>query len=393
MSVLAYPRIHFKGKCSINPATGNNNDVQINLDDVNVALSAQFQNLSDEEARGWMMEGVQAIHPTNKKLHWYLKSGWNYYGDMSFQFSDAAVTAVTLKNGRTNTSDPIVGKPVHLLGSAETVHEFGRPLPVLCDVDPQGSALTQLFLGQFLVGESPLRLVATRNTRAFSRWVLWRNTAIYEGEQNFPACGATWQFAMPHTAIEFDGATASPALAELQHAGSARGIVVQFCLYFPIPEFTDEQLMVDFRLKQFHANPVKSFLLGTIGVWEDNELETAPAGRLLLPAIPTVLGPAVARVQSDANIVSLNLISTFPESDYLQPPAKYDFGQVRLGIIKASGGSAVAFTSPIAYDYPTYEGTSGILDVAYDPNVVSPTSRLARWCSFATCLRRPRRSR
>lgn len=74
MSVLSYPRIHFKGKCLVNPATGNNDDVSVNIDTVNAALLPPLAALTDADARAWMMSGVQAVSPVNKQIFWYLHS-------------------------------------------------------------------------------------------------------------------------------------------------------------------------------------------------------------------------------------------------------------------------------------------------------------------------------
>jgi hypothetical protein len=372
MSILAYPRIHFKGKCEINPATGNNNDVMVNIDSVNVGLGAYLSSLSDDEARAWMMAGMQARHPRNKQLHWYLKSGWNYFGDMSFRFVDVAVTTVTGTDGKTGARDPIVGQTVAILGSAEEEHFREPPPAVICDLDPLGSALTQLFIGRLTLGGKALGLEATYDTRAFGRWILWRNATIYQGEQNYPGAGATWQFAIPSEELTFHGTSTSPGLAALRAAAlAAEGIVVQFALYQPEPLISDEELIAMFRRHEYRANPVVSLIVGTVGVWEEGELRTAPPDRLLVAPRPIMIGPATARVQRDRYVVSLNLVSTFPEADFIRPPSKYDFGRVRLGLVAPSGGPPVPISDPIAYDYPTYESTGGVLDVPYDPSVVS----------------------
>src|SRR5262249_25026235 len=94
MSVLAYPRIHFKGKCLINPATGNNDDGMDTVDSGNVGPLPALNDLSDAEARAWLIEGVPAGSPINQKVFTYVRSGWNYFGDMSGQFQDPPVCSV-----------------------------------------------------------------------------------------------------------------------------------------------------------------------------------------------------------------------------------------------------------------------------------------------------------
>jgi hypothetical protein len=377
MSVLAYPRIHFKGKCLINAPTGNNNDVRVNLDNVHVALGSTLAGMSNAEARAWMTEGIQAVSMINKNVHWYLRSGWNYLGDSSAKFQDVAVTAAVGNDGRAAASDPIVGQAVRITGSEGAS-------PVICDVDPSGSALCQLFVGGLSLGDSALGLEAAHDTRAFGRWVLFRNASIYQGEQNYVGAGATWQFAIPGEALKFRETPAagptSQVLAELATAARAnRGILVQFCFYLARPQITDTDLIVLFRHGCGLSNPVDAFTVGTIGVWEAGDLMTVPSGRLLqappacedpLPSVP--IGPAVARVHTDRPVVSLDLITTFPEANYDRPPTRKAYiGPVRLGLVLPTGGPPIAIGEPLPYGNASYEKTGGILDVPYDPECVT----------------------
>ena len=194
MSILNYPRIHFKGTCLVNPATGNNDDVSINIDTVNVALQPGLAARSDADIRAWMMSGVEAISPINNQKFWYLRSAWNYFGNMSVTFSNAAVTAVVGRDGKTSTSDSIIGQTIELLGTAPALaaqSNLGVPIvsspAVICDLDPLGTSLTQIFIGGLSLGDGRIGFSATFDTRAFARWVLWRNVGTYQGEQNFPA--------------------------------------------------------------------------------------------------------------------------------------------------------------------------------------------------------------
>jgi len=372
MSVLDFPRIHFKGDCQINASTGNNNDVTTNIDAVNATLRPFLQGLDDEQARAWMMGGFQAEQDITGDLRWYLRAGWNYFGNLSFKFKDVSVTAVILGDGAEKPDDPMIGLPVALSGSGGHGKEGYGPPPVICDLDPTVSVLSQLFLGGFSAGSDGLRAEATCDLRAFGRWLVWRNATHYQGEQNFPGAGATWQFAIPAGSLSFVGQKASPALDALwEEAQRAVGIVVQFATFLPEPLIGDEELISRFRREDYVQNPVAARVVGTIGVWKQHELKTMPAGRLLLPALPTTIGPATAQVQRHREVVSLNLVTTFPEADYFRPPAKYDYGPVRLGVIPSLGTGPIAISEPIPYDYETYETHGGIVDVPYDPNVVT----------------------
>jgi hypothetical protein len=377
MSVLAYPRIHFKGKCLINPATGNNDDVMDNVDSVNVQLLPALDDLSDAEARAWLIEGFPAGSPINQKVFTYVRSGWNYFGDMSVQFQDTTVCSDVGTDRRRSRRDPIVGEPVQIVGS-------GGSKPVICAVDSTGAAAAQILVGGFMLGNAELGLSATYDTRAFNRWIVWRNAQIYQGEQNFVGAGATWQFAIPNGALKFSGSEESPVLAELAAAaGKSRGILVQFCFYLPEPQISDSTLIELFHEGCDPCNPAEAFMVGTIGVWEDGELGTVFTGRLLqAPAdaedplsnvLPYPLGPAAARVHPSHEVVSLNLITTFPEANYDRPPSRKAYiGPVRLGLIPPSSDQAIPISKPFSYGSASYEESGGIVDVPYDPGRASP---------------------
>ena len=392
MSVLSYPRIHFKGKCLVNPATGNNDDVSVNIDTVNAALLPPLAALTDADARAWMMSGVQAVSPVNKQIFWYLRGAWNYYGDMSVTFSNTAVTAAVGNDGKVSTSDPIVGQAINLLGSTASytaesaVSDSVASAPaVICDLDPLGTALTQIFVGGLTLGDDRLGFRAAQDSRAFARWVLWRNASTYQGEQNFTGAGATWQFGISRAALVFNSPSTSPVLGELQNQlASKQGIVVQFCFYLIEPHIGAMQLIAQFQKKQFVRNPAEAFIVGTIGIWEHGELLTAPGDRLLL-ASPTAkseapsvlgsaidaLGPCTARIQQGRDVVSLNLITTFPEANYQRPPLKADLGRVVLGVVRRGNAAPIPIGGPLAYDCTNYELTGGVVDVPYDPGSVS----------------------
>ena len=69
-------------------------------------------------------------------------------------------------------------------------------------------------------------------------------------------------------------------------------------------------------------------------------------------------------------MVSLNLITTFPDADFQRPPQKADQGTVRLGFIPPAGTLPVPIGDPLPYDATHYELTGGVVDVAFDPNEV-----------------------
>jgi len=385
MSILKYPRIHFRGTFTVNPATADNDDVAVAIDRANVQLLPPIATMSTADALAWLTTGVPAISIINQQIFTYLRGGWNPFGDMTTEFVDVRVCSTTGSDGNLNTIDPLVGSWLAIDGTLG-VNE-PRSKPKLCDLDPCGTALTQLFLGLFRIGDSTLGLKATCDRKAFGRWVAFRNVLTYPGEQNFPGAGAVFQFTIPKDHLNFyqGKATGSPALAALEAAATnAQGIVVQFATFQVLPSLTDDVLIASLQdPNSTTSNPATGLVVGTVGVWEEGESATVPDGRLLLPPADGALlqqqigpaspylGPATAYVQRDTNVVSLNLIATFPENGYQSPLVKADFGRVRLGVIPKGASAPIAVSDPIDYDYRTYELVAGIIDVEYDTDIAS----------------------
>ena len=382
MGVLNYPRIHFRGTFTVNPATADNDDVAVEIDPANVELLPTFASMSDADALAWLTASVPATSIFNQTTFQYLRGGWNPFGDLTTEFVDVRVCSTIGSDGLISTFDPLVGSWLRLDGSPGETPDDPPSKPKMCDLDPLGAAVTQLFLGGFQLGDATLGLEATCDRKAFVRWVAFRNAMTYPGEQNFPGVGAVWQFTIPNEFLTFyyDDANPSPVLAALEAAASeAQGIVVQFATFQAVPTLTDAELIASLQNPQSTtSNPAMGLVVGTVGVWKESESATVPNGRLLLPPkdqtalqekvgpAAAYLGPATAYVQRDSNIVSLNLIAAFPENGYQRPLVKADLGRVRLGVIPQGKAAPIVISSSIDYDYRTYELTSGIIDVEYN---------------------------
>lgn len=214
--------------------------------------------------------------------------------------------------------------------------------------------------------------------RAFGRWVGWRNASSFLDSCSFAGAGEVWQFAISKDKLTFDNALQSPVLDQLQQAAQGnKGIVVQFCFYQVIPTIATKDLLGNYSIStKGIENPAQGLMVGTIGVWEEGELMTTPSDRLLLrpstlppeTAVNTAcqfMGPATARVQRDVKVVSLNLITAFPEAGFKPPYDKADLGDIYLAYIPDSGGGPILLGDPIEYDRVEYDLTAGIVDVEY----------------------------
>ena len=168
-------------------------------------------------------------------------------------------------------------------------------------------------------------------------------------------------------------------------------------------------------------NPCYSRVVGVIGPWYDEELATAPEGRFLsMPSnlwlcdpaaqkacwdststvetaekltkggpaamasgdgsglnpirIPTskpkaaaLLGVALAEVDYQRNLISFDVLNTFPEEDW--SGQKADFKEITIGVQNGDSFRAIATLPFGGYDTAAYEAGGGIVDVPFDPTL------------------------
>ncbi len=142
MSILSYPRIHFRGTITLNAATANDDDVVVAIDRERVKLLPVLANRTDADALAWLTAGVPAISIINGSTFQYLRAGWNPFGDLTAQFVDVRVCSTIDPDGVRSSVDALVGSWLGLEGipgrrrrsafQAETVRSRPmryRPLP------------------------------------------------------------------------------------------------------------------------------------------------------------------------------------------------------------------------------------------------------------------------
>lgn len=358
MGHLSLPRIHFQGDFCTNVATANNNNV-VEVVDVAKVEIINTQGKSDDDF-GWLTQP----DPEHGGL---IPAGWNYYGDNICSFQNVKVTCIELpgQSITSNTEDPLIGLDV-ILGQAAMV-----------DLDPEGQLGTQIFCDNFGVqkGESPCfegasdPCVGGQPTRLYSRWLTFQRNL---GVGGFKGASAVWQAAIPTNRLSWNLAN-SPALEAL-HNASDEGLVVRFCTYLVAPRFMDSADLVQLYANG-EENPAFGRVVGTIGPWHAGELSSVTMGRLLHPSAPLVgdhfpyqLGPAVAQIHRERRVVSVDLITTFPERD--ETLAKVDVGPVSLRLhYKDEDRDDTFALGPVAYDQKAYEATAGVVDIPYSSEV------------------------
>jgi len=129
---------------------------------------------------------------------------------------------------------------------------------------------------------------------------------------------------------------------------------------------------------QFFSQPCYSHLVGVVGVWNDGEPASAPAGRYLAAqdfvtptggTSPTTLGPAVANVDYQRHLISLDLNSTIPEvaipGTSTSDLTKADFGPLTLGTQANGAFTPITQISYEQYQQSAYEASAGIIDLPF----------------------------
>jgi hypothetical protein len=423
VSFLKRPRAHFKGVYTANVPTANNDKVSMTLDEPNVEPFPR--PFTDAQYRLWMMQTKTVANPNGGSTVW-LNSYFNYFGDsgMSFKATNAPngsastrMTSSMLVDGTilTPNQDLFLQGNVYLLGDMF----FDKPGSAkMVDLDPIGIYGTQVFSGRLQVvintpGGPIVMLTADNPSRAYL-YDLNFDRNINPAEIG-PQMGAgVWQMSLPLDGLTFNLAgNQSPTLSALQQGAQAgQGLVVRYVTYYTIDGITEEALAQKFQQTGFNqaiANAAEGLIVGTIGVWSNDDpvfsgrsgrlfYGTYPlprpsgnivfsAGRDRTPLVPKAagaagpppyfLGPITAWVDTLNRNVVLDFSTTIPEDTGVStPPApgdleKTNYGTLTLNII--SGGRELPVNQiPYAqYNRAAYELSGGILEVPYPASLAS----------------------
>jgi hypothetical protein len=453
MSVLSLPRIYFTGAMCWDPATGNNNDYFPTYDDEQAALNWGFFNQFGIDItpanfgttfRPWAIANQTINFPSPQQPTTGIPGEWNYFGGNGAYFTQYAdpstgidrttrITGGMINPGQPVTSDPLIGTPVTVLGDP-----FGDPQPKppgrLIDNNPTSVYSAQIYFNSMAIGNESANIAAPRADRMQARFVNFKRNF------NLAAAGGasvTWQACFPISSGLKINAGKSNLLAQLQAAigpGKAKGIMVRFNtylnLYFQNGYFNDFKprpksagelpAAYDAALKSgnLFSNPCYSRVVGVIGPWYDDELNTCPEGRYLAPPPTPVLcnpraaqacwqnqslerpmmrksahqaseqvsagisgpinvpaaslktygqlGVAVAEFHDQSNVLSnvlsIDLLNTFPE--WFWQGEKVDFKDIDIGVVSPNNSyTKIATLASASYAQANYESAGGIVDL------------------------------
>jgi hypothetical protein len=412
MSVLSMPRIYFNGATEWNPNTTNNDDQWPTYDYVNAELNWAYlatQNPPITRAN------FQQLFPTWVQTPQYYQSSgggwwqppaeWNYYGGNEATLYAATTNQQTLVSGGQTACagpvirvDPLVGATVNIVG-----HPYAGAstptLPRLVDVNPAAFWTTSYFFKSFQIGttDDPAQFLygeVTPDTLPCTRWMnVQRNMNVDNGLEIAGVAGIAMQVCLPNDTVVINagGTGLLHQLDDARRKPGVNGIMVRISIYttryFVASAFhgctgKDQQyarLVVLWQqaLQSGQTppqNPAVSRVVGTVGLWQGDELATMPGGRYLVPnaallprnvpstSSPTPLGPAIAELNASEGFLSLDLGGAIPETT--MAGTKADFGPLTVELQPATGTSRTIGTlTSAAYDQASYETTAGIVDL------------------------------
>jgi len=415
MSVLSFPRIYFKGEMMWNPDTENNTAKLYNEKENSVNF--EVFDLNNETFQDYITyQGSLCL------------GLWNYYGDHAcsfLQYKDftSKITGGVLSKGEpTLDSDPLIQQPIEIAGN--TFGGRSSP-PRLVDVNPYASHTSQIFFNSFIIGTDGAQIIAPRVQRMHSYWINFDRNFNTSGKLIIAGgASAVWQASIPFDQLTINNQDNSPllsALVEAMQKPSAQGLMIRFCSYRTLyfqngirndiePQPRDSlALQNDYHAGKIFSNPAYSLIVGSIGVWDEGERNSAPSGRYLIPPMTLnkktskyerqsvsprdncgqseefcadsenkencfkPLGQVLAELDETNRVLHLDLINTIPEcnggdiNNTNIGPEKADFGSIKIQAIADDGQITDITTLPYtAYDRATYEAQGGIIDIWLD---------------------------
>lgn len=434
MSIFHFPRINFKGLMAVNVGTCNNDDysgdvfppgspfanqpVRLN-DSMNVQpagldpATGLVYNMKDAEWVAWAQTPNNfAASPTPKfaKPRSEKAEGvatdaaapvplvpgeWNYYGDMGLTMIGTTVVGITDPNNQIppDLRAAITGAELSFNNSA------GHSTGMLIDVNPEDPTNSQIF-ADFLTLQSSQAaafLFSGKPTKAITRWVNFQRNTMLSGPNG---AAATFQMAVPLS--ELQGQDILKGLPPASPEGTPlAGIVCRLVLYRSLQKintFKYANKKIDDpwfqEITQLYAqqgtNPTYVQIQGTIAPWFEGEPASCPVGRQLLPTANTIplplhsisngpaygLAPAVAYVNKEQNLLSIDFATTFPDTfegtayDPMQTDnnPKFDFGDISLALQGISTGIVLDKFADIPYaDTAANDATGWVFDFPFDP--------------------------
>ncbi|PFH12331.1 iminophenyl-pyruvate dimer synthase VioB [Collimonas sp. PA-H2] len=316
MSILDFPRFHFRGFARANVPTANRNthghiDIATNV--VSIAGEPFDLRRAPSEFHAHLKQLAPRFNAAGKpdpEGIFSQAAGYNFCGNNHFSWENARITGVQLNAEEVDTEDNLVGAKLALWGHYNDYLRttFNRARWV--DNNPGQPDTTLIYAGQFTLSgkqataNTPTLLTADIPQAHSVRWAgsghITERSGHFLDEEFGRSRLFQFSVAKQDRNFLFNADTPLPAsLRALQQAledEDVLGLTVQYALFnMSTPQKPDSPVFYD--------------LAGSIGLWRRHELATYPAGRLLLPR-QSSLGPVLVKIHADR--VSINMPTAVP---------------------------------------------------------------------------------
>ncbi|NRR29328.1 iminophenyl-pyruvate dimer synthase VioB [Oxalobacteraceae bacterium] len=354
MSILDFPRLHFRGFARANVPTANRNThghIDIASNTVSMGGVPFDLRRAPSEFHAHLKQLAPRFNAEGKpdpEGIFSQAAGYNFCGNNHFSWENTRITGVQLHDGEVDTGDSLVGAKLALWGHYNDYLRttFNRARWV--DNHPAQPDTTLIYAGQFTLSgqhatpNCPSLFSADIGQAHSVRWLGSGHITERNGHFLDEEFGRSrlFQFSVakqdPHFLFNPDQALPA-SMRTLQQAladDEVLGLTIQYALFnMSTPQKPDSPVFYD--------------LAGSIGLWRRDELATYPAGRLLLPR-QSSLGPVLVKVHADR--VSLNMPTAVPFTTRTasavseQHPTHALGGKLALGdlLLHGSGGALLA---------------------------------------------------
>ncbi|AKU23269.1 iminophenyl-pyruvate dimer synthase VioB [Massilia sp. NR 4-1] len=373
MSILDFPRFHFRGFARANVPTANRNThghIDIASNTVSVAGEpfdlgrppTEFHQHLKQLAPRFNAEGKPDPEGIFSQA-----AGYNACGNNHFAWENARITGVQLQEGAVDTEDNLVGAKLALWGHYNDYLRTTVNRARWVDQNPAEPDSTLIYAGQFTLSgkhatpNTPSLFSAdlpqAQSVRLLGHGHITERSGHFLDDEFGRSRVFQFSVAKQDANFLFNQEAALPAsLRALQEALAGEdvlGLTVQYALFnMSTPPKPDSQVFYD--------------MAGSIGLWRRGELATYPAGRLLLPR-QSRLGPVLVQLQADR--VSLSMPTAIPFTTRAasavseQHPTHALGGKQALGdlLLHGAGGALLARIPEQLYlDYWRHHG---VIDV------------------------------
>ena len=370
MSQFDFPRIHFSGETSIDPATGNNNyfyplvtydpisatvvlPPRVYLDTekdiatakrtlppskANILYDANdnaYLEISDirtsEDFKAWNICPLGS-YPKDSNYHRFYETinsineqepltgncpgYWNYYGTMNFECLSVKVHSIQLYQDQgiqtITEKDDMLGTWAEILESSLDFEDpSGKNRAVMIDVSPTLSLFSQVFSDQFNLKSGEASILKSNPSKASLRQM---NLKRITNDPTITGASGTFFGSIPLDQIDTEK---SQTLLNFFNAYSTSNKAFKGLFYRYDLSRVRENQSPDYTKLGANSNPAYARMIGTISPWYEGDMSSACIARQLIPREALENGPnlglAFANYQAEHKLLNLDLIGSLPE--------------------------------------------------------------------------------